>query len=179
MKTTCSITPISGVFEIKSDSFIDDRGVFTNSYRFQDDTYKDSWAYRDIKQINVSLRHTIGNICGLHIQHSKKGEAKLIRCLQGRVWDVAVDLRQSSETYGRWHNIELSPSKGNAILIPEGCAHGFQVIENNSQLLYIHSEEWFPENETGIRWDDPTLDIQWPLPLTIVSERDLNLPYLK
>ena len=171
-------TPIEGVYEIKSDSYKDDRGVFTNTYRSQEDAYINTWSERSIKQINVSLRHSIGNICGLHVQYSDKGEAKLIRCLQGRIWDVAIDLRKDSKTYKQWHNIELSSDKRNAILIPEGCAHGFQVLDSDSQLLYIHSEKWIPENETGIRWNDPKLKINWPLPVTKVSKRDLNLPFL-
>ena len=178
MKTRYKKTFIDGVFEIYNESFKDERGVFMNSFRSQDKTYFETWSGRDIKQINISFRSYVGNICGLHLQRSKKGEAKLIRCLQGKIWDVAVDLRENSNTFGKWHSIELSPDEGNAILIPEGCAHGFQVINENSQLIYIHSEEWIQDKETGIRWDDPKLNIKWPLPLTKISERDLNLPYL-
>ena len=179
MNSSYKKTFIEGVFEIHNESFIDQRGTFINSYRYQDKTYSQTWSNRDIKQINISFRNYVGTICGLHIQNSKKGEAKLIRCLQGKIWDVAVDLRKDSNTFGQWHSIELSPKKGNAILIPEGCAHGFQVIEENSQLLYIHSEEWIPKQETGIRWNDPILDIKWPLKPTFISEKDSLLPFLR
>ena len=101
-----------------------------------------------------------------------------MRCLRGRVWDVAVDLRPKSSTYGHWHAVELSPVRANALLIPEGCAHGFQVLEPGSELLYLHSGPWVAEAETGVRFDDPQLAIPWPLPPQGLSERDLALPML-
>ena len=101
-----------------------------------------------------------------------------MRCLKGCVWDVVVDLRKDSVTYGHWHALELSPKEGNAIHIPQGCAHGFQVLEPESELLYLHSGKWVPECEKGVRWDDPTLAIAWPLPVKGLSDRDRNLPYL-
>jgi dTDP-4-dehydrorhamnose 3,5-epimerase len=91
---------------------------------------------------------------------------------------VAVDLRLDSSTYGQWHGLELIPEHGNALLIPEGCAHGFQVLEPGSELLYLHSGAWVPEAETGVRWDDPQLAITWPLSVTDLSDRDRSLPFL-
>ena len=120
----------------------------------------------------------MGTIRGLHLQAHPHSEAKLIRCLRGRVWDVAVDLRQDSDAYGKWHAVELSPEQGNALLIPEGCAHGFQVLQPGSELLYLHSGAWVPEVETGVRWDDQQLAIAWPLPPIGLSERDRSLPSL-
>jgi dTDP-4-dehydrorhamnose 3,5-epimerase len=95
------------------------------------------------------------------------------------VWDVAVDLRPGSPTWGCWQALELSPEQGNALLIPEGCAHGFQVLEPGSELLYLHSGAWVPEAETGVRFDDPQLAISWPLTPLGLSERDLALPLLE
>ena len=118
-------------------------------------------------------------IRGLHYQSPPYEEAKLVRCLKGKVWDVAVDLRQKSITYGCWHAVELSPELGNAIFIPEGFAHGFQVLSPNSELLYIHSNIWVKDFERGIRFDDPVLAINWPLKPTEISKRDLSLPTLK
>ena len=137
-----------------------------------------SWGDRGIAQVNLSRTEAVGTIRGLHLQAEPHSEAKLVRCLRGRVWDVAVDLRQDSATYGQWHAVELSPDQGNALLIPEGCAHGFQVLEPGSELLYLHSGAWEPEAETGVRWDDPTLAIAWPLPAGGLSERDCSLPRL-
>jgi dTDP-4-dehydrorhamnose 3,5-epimerase len=121
----------------------------------------------------------VGAIRGLHYQAAPYSEAKLVRCLRGRVWDVAVDLRPNSPTYGQWHGVELSPEQANALLVPEGCAHGFQVVQEQSELLYLHSGTWVPEAETGVRWDDPRLKISWPLPVADLSDRDQALPFLE
>ena len=101
-----------------------------------------------------------------------------MRCLKGKVWDVAVDLRRDSPTYGKWQAVELTPDKGNALLIPEGCGHGFQVLEPGSELLYLHSHAWIPQAESGVRWDDSQLAIAWPLPVSDLSDRDRSLPLL-
>ena len=138
-----------------------------------------SWGDRVISQVNHSRTEVVGTVRGLHLQAPPHSEAKLVRCLRGRVWDVAVDLRPGSATWGRWHATELSPDRGNALLIPEGCAHGFQVLEAGSELLYLHSGAWVPEAETGVRFDDPQLAIQWPLPPLGLSGRDHGLPLLK
>ena len=167
---------IHGVFELHAQPFTDDRGAFLNAFRAQEPTFIHSWGERAIVQVNFSRTEAVGTIRGLHRQAEPHSEAKLVRCLRGRVWDLAVDLRADSTTYGQWHALELSPDKGNAMLIPEGCAHGFQVLEPGSELLYLHSGAWVPEAETGVRWDDPTLAIAWPLPAAGLSDRDHNLP---
>jgi dTDP-4-dehydrorhamnose 3,5-epimerase len=171
-------TPINGVFELVSQSFVDARGAFLNAFRAQEDAFMGSWGDRRIAQVNLSRNEVLGTIRGLHLQAEPHSEAKLVRCLKGRVWDVAVDLRRDSDTYGQWQAIELSPDQANALLIPEGCAHGFQVLEQGSELLYLHSGAWVPEAETGVRWDDTQLAIPWPLPPTELSERDRSLPLL-
>ena len=171
-------TPINGVFELVSQPFVDSRGAFLNSFRAQEQSFIDSWGDRGIAQVNLSRNDVVGTIRGLHLQAYPHSEAKLVRCLKGRVWDVAVDLRLDSATFGQWHAAELNPEGGNALLIPEGCAHGFQVLEPVSELLYLHSGTWVPEAETGVRWDDSQLAIPWPLSPTELSERDLRLPLL-
>ncbi len=173
----CS-TPIEGVFVLISQSFVDQRGVFLNLFRAHDLAYLASWGDRQILQVNSSRTEAVGAIRGLHMQANPHEEAKLVRCLRGRVWDVVVDLRCDSDTYGQWHAVELSPGDGNALLIPEGCAHGFQVLELGSELLYLHSGGWVPEAEIGVRYNDPQLAIAWPLPVTDLSKRDSNLPFL-
>ena len=169
---------IKGVREIISNVHSDNRGSFANLFRVQDPIYASSWQNRDVCQVNLSTTSLVGSIRGLHMQKEPYSEAKIVRCLSGSVWDVAVDLRPKSSTYLCWHAIELSSSKNNAFLIPEGCAHGFQVLEPNSKLLYIHSKHWYPEMETGIRWDDPVLSIPWPLPVADLSTRDKALPLI-
>jgi len=171
-------TPINGVFELETHPFADHRGAFLNAFRDQDPSYLESWGDRSICQVNISRTEAVGTIRGLHLQVEPHSEAKLVRCLRGRVWDVAVDLRVASSSYGQWYATELSPEKGNALLLPEGCAHGFQVLEPGSELLYVHSSTWVPEAEMGVRWDDPQLAIPWPLPLTFLSDRDRGLPFL-
>ena len=171
-------TSIQGVFELWSHAFGDHRGAFLNAYRDQEQSFRESWGNRSIAQVNISRTEKVGTIRGLHLQADPHSEAKLVRCLLGKVWDLAVDLRHDSPTRGQWHAVELSPDQGNALLIPEGCAHGFQVLEPGSELLYLHSSAWVPEAETGVRWDDTFLAINWPLPVSDLSDRDRALPFL-
>ena len=171
-------TPIPDVFELLSDPFVDSRGAFLNAYRAQDDVFMASWGDRDIAQVNLSRNDLLGTIRGLHFQAHPHSEAKLIRCLKGRVWDIAVDLRPDSSTFRKWYAVELTPKLCNALLVPEGCAHGFQVLEPGSELLYFHSGPWVPQSERGVRWDDPQLAITWPLHASELSERDRSLPSL-
>ena len=179
MSTELLCTPINGVFELLAQPFADHRGAFLNAFRAQEPAFMGSWGDLDIAQVNVSRSETVGTIRGLHLQAPPHSEAKLVRCLRGRVWDVAVDLRPDSVTYCHWHAVELSSERANALLIPEGCAHGFQVLEPGSELLYLHSGSWVPEAETGVRFDNPQLAIPWPLTPLGLSERDLALPLLE
>ena len=178
MKSSFTQTFIDGVIEISVTPFADNRGIFSNLYRSTDDTYMNSWSDRNISQVNYSRTDLVGSIRGIHFQAHPYSEAKLVRCLNGRVWDVAVDLRIDSSTYLHWYGCELSPDFGNAILIPEGCGHAFQTLEPSSELLYLHSGNWVPNSEKGIRWDDPSLSISWPLPPSNISYRDSHFPYL-
>lgn len=172
-------TPIPGVLELVGQPFADHRGAFLNAFRAQETAFAQTWGQRPIAQVNISRSEAIGTVRGLHLQAPPHSEAKLVRCLRGRVWDVAVDLRPESATFRTWHAVELSPASANALLIPEGCAHGFQVLEPSSELLYLHSGTWTPGSETGVRFNDPRLAIHWPLPPTNLSERDQALPLLE
>ena len=133
---------------------------------------------RHIVQINHSRTAAVGAIRGLHFQRPPHAEMKLVRCLRGRVWDVAVDLRADSPTFLRWHAEELSPDNHRMLVIPEGCAHGFQVLAPDSELLYLHTAYYTPEAEGGVRHDDPALGIRWPLPVTDLSPRDHSHPLI-
>ena len=178
MATECRPTSIAGVLELVGQTFNDHRGIFLNAFRAQEPAFAQAWGKQPIFQVNISRTETLGAIRGLHLQAPPHSETKLVRCLCGCVWDVAVDLRAGSSTRGDWHAVELSPGAANALLIPEGCAHGFQVLEPGSELLYLHSGAWVPEAETGVRFDDPQLAIPWPLTPQGLSERDLALPML-
>lgn len=127
---------------------------------------------RRIVQINHSLTVAVGAVRGLHFQFPPHAEMKMVRCMKGRVWDVAVDLRRGSSTFLHWHAEELSPDNRRMMVIPEGFAHGFQVMEPKTELLYLHTSPYSPNAEGGLRFDDPAVGIAWPLPTTDVSARD-------
>jgi dTDP-4-dehydrorhamnose 3,5-epimerase len=103
---------------------------------------------------------------------------KMVRCLAGRVLDVAVDLRAGSPTFLQWHAEELTPGNARMLVVPEGCAHGFQALEDDCELLYLHTCAYAPEYEDGVRFDDPLVGMHWPLPVRLLSERDRQLPFL-
>lgn len=171
-------TALEGVIEITRHPHEDYRGRFLNVFRRRD--WAQIWGeQRPIEQVNLSQNPRPGTVRGLHLQRGEHPEVRLITCVKGRVWDVAVDLRPSSVTHGRWVAVELSSEAGNSLLIPTGCAHGFQVLEADSELLYLHGAPYYPSDETGVRWDDPTLAVAWPLEPRGLSERDRNLPLLE
>ena len=175
MTTDLRATPIAGVWELEGRPFSDQRGAFINAFRAQEPAFAEAWGHRPIAQVNLSRTEEVGCVRGLHLQAAPHSEAKLVRCLRGRVWDVTVDLRPGSASYGQWHGLELRPDAANALLIPEGCAHGFQVLEPGSELLYLHSGPWVPEAETGVHCCDAELAIAWPLPPLGLSDRDQAL----
>lgn len=130
---------------------------------------------RPVAQINHSLTVRAGTVRGLHFQRPPHAEMKLVSCIRGAAWDVAVDLRAGSPTFLQWHAQELSAENGCALLIPEGFAHGFQTLADNCELLYLHSAIYVPEAEDGVSAYDVRLGITWPLPLSELSARDARL----
>ena len=174
MKT--ETTALAGVVVIETQSFIDSRGSFARLFCVQE--LASAIGERQIEQINLSRTTAVGAVRGLHFQQPPHSEMKLVRCLKGRVWDVAVDLRSGSKTFLRWHAEELTAKNARMLVIPEGCAHGFQVLEADSELLYLHTASYSTQAETGIRFDDSRLGITWPLPPGELSERDRVLPVL-
>jgi dTDP-4-dehydrorhamnose 3,5-epimerase len=169
-------TPINGLKIIESSPHVDLRGAFNRFYCQKE--LMNVIGERIIVQINHSRTERIGAVRGLHFQYLPYAEMKLVRCLKGRVWDVAVDLRANSPTFLKWYAVELSPTNGRMLLIPEGFAHGFQVMEPESELLYLHTEFFAPKAEGGLRYDDPKVDIIWPLAITELSKRDTDLPFI-
>lgn len=167
-------TAIDGVVVVGTEPHDDPRGSFTRF--FCTDDLADVLRGRSIAQINHSRTAVAGAVRGLHFQRPPHAEMKLVRCLTGRVFDVAVDLRAESPSFLRWHGEELTPRTATMLVIPEGCAHGFQALEPQSELLYLHTTRYAPTAEDGIRFDDPRLAIAWPLPATALSERDRALP---
>ncbi len=176
MNLEITALPIPGAYEVKSRIFRDHRGEFARLFCAKE--LAEIQGDRPIVQINHSLTRAVGAVRGLHFQHPPAAEAKWVRCLSGRVFDVMVDLRRGSPTFLSWHAVELSAAAANAVFIPEGCAHGFQVLQPESMLLYLHSAPYAPEHEGGVRWDDPRIGIDWPMPVKDISERDRNHPLL-
>jgi dTDP-4-dehydrorhamnose 3,5-epimerase len=169
-------TAIAGVMVVRVTPFADHRGVFQRV--FCDRELEAVIDGRRVVQINHSKTMHVGAVRGLHFQRAPHAEMKLVRCLRGKVWDVAVDLRADSPTFLRWHAEELSFDNGRMLVIPEGCAHGFQVLEPESELLYLHTSYYEPAAEGAARYDDPRLGITWPLPISEVSQRDQLHPLL-
>jgi dTDP-4-dehydrorhamnose 3,5-epimerase len=155
-------TPLAGVVVAESAVYSDHRGAFTRV--FCAEQLASVVGDRRILQSSHSRAATTGAV--------PHAEMKFVRCLKGRIWDVAVDLRAGSRTFLEWHAEELTPENGRALIIPEGCAHGFQVLETNSELLYFHTAFYTPEMEDGVLHDDPLVAISWPLPVTDLSARD-------
>jgi dTDP-4-dehydrorhamnose 3,5-epimerase len=169
-------TNLEGVKVIEALTLQDERGEFSRI--FCDDELQELLNRKAIKQINRSMTRKIGAVRGMHYQNAPDAEIKIVRCLRGKVFDVAVDLRKDSPTFLKWFGVELAPLKNIALIIPEGCAHGFQVLEENSELLYLHTASYAPSSEAAIRFDDPLIGISWPINPTEISQRDLSHPYL-
>jgi dTDP-4-dehydrorhamnose 3,5-epimerase len=127
-------------------------------------------------QANMGFSSRKGTIRGMHFQEAPALEAKLVRCTRGAMFDVVLDLRPASETYGKWYGAELSAENGRMLYLPEHCAHGYQTLEDNTEMHYMTSQSYTPALARGARFNDPAFDIQWPLPVTVVSEQDRNWP---
>jgi dTDP-4-dehydrorhamnose 3,5-epimerase len=169
-------TILEGVKVIEAETLQDERGEFSRI--FCDHELQGVLNKKTIKQINRSITRKIGAVRGMHFQNAPHAEIKIVRCLKGRVFDVAVDLRKDSSTFLKWIGIELCPQKNIALAIPEGCAHGFQVLEESSELLYLHTAPYTLSSEAAVRFDDPMISITWPITPTEISQRDLSHSYL-
>lgn len=157
-------------------SFKDNRGVFMELYKYSD------FARAGIKEyfLQDNYSRSVKNVLrGLHYQKYPRAQGKLVRCLKGRVFDVAVDIRNGSPTYGRWVGVELSENNNIMLYIPPAFAHGFVVLSNLAEVLYECTEEYSPEDDRGIIWNDPDIRINWPVKKPILSEKDRRHPLLK
>ncbi|HEV8504115.1 MAG TPA: dTDP-4-dehydrorhamnose 3,5-epimerase [Chitinophagaceae bacterium] len=171
-----SPTSLAGSFVIEPKVLADDRGWFARFYcknEFKEIGHEKEWV-----QLNHSLTHKKGSVRGMHYQVQPFREIKMVKCIAGAVYDVIVDLRKDSSTFLKWFGAELSAKNRKMLYIPEGFAHGFQCLEENCELIYHHSEFYTPNSEGGIRYDDPAIDIKWPLPVTVISQRDQSHPRL-
>ncbi len=169
-------TDILGVILIEPQVFRDNRGIFMEFYR------RSEFSARGIHDTFIQDNHSHslrGVIRGLHYQKNPKAQAKLIMALRGEVFDVAVDIRKGSPTYGKWVGVVLSEGKKQMIYIPAGFAHGFCVLSEEAQVVYKATQEYDPELDRGIIWNDSDIGINWPVELPIVSPRDSQLPCLR
>ena len=169
-------TPMADLKVVQSLPHRDARGAFVRLFCAEE--LQPVLGHRQIAQINHSRTSHAGAVRGMHFQRPPHAEMKMVRCLRGRVWDVAVDLRAGSPTFLQWHAEELAQDDAQMLVIPEGFAHGFQALEPDSELLYLHTAFYHPPSEGGLRHDDPRLAIAWPLPPQDLSPRDLSHPLL-
>jgi dTDP-4-dehydrorhamnose 3,5-epimerase len=161
-------TQIAGAFEVRHDVRMDARGRFKRQYcerEFADAGLNTNWV-----QVNHSVTIGLGSVRGMHFQAPPAAESKLVSCTFGRAFDVAVDLRRGSTTFLKWVAVEIDESA--SFYIPEGCAHGFQALSEEVHLIYQHSAYYRPDAEGAVRFDDPAIDIEWPLPVGTISDRD-------
>jgi dTDP-4-dehydrorhamnose 3,5-epimerase len=169
---TFTETNVPGAYLIVPTPRGDHRGWFMRT--FDRDLFRAQGLCGNWVQLNHSLTAHTGSIRGMHYQKPPAAEVKLVRCVAGRVFDVLIDLRPDSPTYLRWFGTELSAQNQQMLYIPEGCAHGFQTLTPNAELVYCHSTAYSPDHEAGVRYNDPTININWPLPVADISARDLG-----
>ena len=167
---------ISEVMLIEAQAFSDERGFFMES--FKESTFASNGIKTKFVQDNFS-RSTRGVLRGLHYQKNPQSQAKLVMALQGEIFDVAVDIRKGSPTYGKWVGEILSDKNHKLLYIPEGFAHGFCVLSDSANVLYKINTEYSPEHERGILWNDTDLAIKWPINKPVMIKKDLDLPTLK
>ncbi len=167
-------TVIAGLSVVTRTRKGDSRGHLTRLF-CADELAEMGWSF-PVAQINHTLTQAKGAVRGMHYQNPPHAEAKLVSCIRGEVWDVAVDLRRDSSTYLQWQAQRLSSENQKALLIPKGFAHGFQTMTADAELIYLHSHAYHPEGEAGLNPFDAELKIQWPLPVTQISERDRSHP---
>lgn len=170
-------TKLDGLYVIEPELKIDNRGYFMRV--FCEDEFKKNDVYFKIVQANQTLTHKRGTIRGMHFQSSPKAEIKLVQCLKGSIYDVAIDLRENSTTYGQWVAQELTENNKKMFLIPEGFAHGFQTLSDNCEIQYFMSEFYSNSHASGVRWDDPFFNIKWPIENTVLSDKDKAWPLKK
>jgi len=168
--------PLKGAYTIEQDRSEDERGFFARYWCKKE--FESFGLDANISQINNSLSRDKGTLRGLHFQYAPKAETKIVRCLSGAIWDVIVDIRENSPTYGKWHGTELNDNNRTMIYVPKGFAHGFQTLVDNVELLYLHSEFYSQKRESGLSYNDKTIAIDWPLPVSEISERDKSHPNL-
>lgn len=166
--------PLPGAYVIELEKFEDDRGFFARAFCQKE--FADHGLAQDMVQTNVSYSATRGTLRGMHYQESPHEEAKLVRCTKGALYDVIVDVRPDSDTYTQWMGVELTATNHRMLYVPEGCAHGFITLADDTEVMYQVSAFYAPGAERGLRYDDPAIGIEWPVEVTVLSEKDAAWP---
>jgi dTDP-4-dehydrorhamnose 3,5-epimerase len=169
-------TSIPGVILVDLEPHADDRGFFARAFCARE--FAEHGLVPDLVQANLAFSHRAGTTRGLHYQAASHPEAKFFRCIRGETFNVAVDMREESPTYGRWTSTVLSAENRRALYIPPVCAAGYQTLTDGAEILYSVSGFYAPEAERGVRHDDPALGIAWPLEPAFVSEKDRSWPLI-
>ena len=167
---------LKGAYIINLDKKEDKRGFFARFYCMNE--FEKQGLITNLVQMNTTLSREKGTIRGLHFQNLPKAEVRIVRCLRGKIWDVIVDIRAKSPTYGQWYGKELNEENRTSMYVPKGFAHGFQTLVDDVELLYLHSNFYSSEHEGGILYNDKTVGVDWPLPVSEISERDTLHPRL-
>tara|TARA_B100000809_G_C14942051_1_gene460792 strand:- start:144 stop:674 length:531 start_codon:yes stop_codon:yes gene_type:complete len=165
-------TELKCSYIIELEKLEDERGFFSRSWDRNE--FKEQGLNHNLVQCNISFSKKRGTLRGMHFQKKPFEETKLVRCTRGKIFDVIIDLRAESNTYKKWIGMELKSDDFKMLYIPEGFAHGFQTLEDNTEVFYQVSNWFSPEHERGIRWDDKELDIKWPINNPIISKKDLS-----
>lgn len=167
-------TAIAGVFVLDLERIEDERGFFARVW-CRDEALRHG-VDPAVAQVNTTYSLRRGTVRGMHFQAEPHAETKVVRCTRGAVFDVAVDLRRASPTHRQWCGVELSADNGRMLVVPPGCAHGFQALEDGTDLMYLTSQAYARAAAGGVRHDDPAFGIRWPLPVTVVSAADAGWP---
>ena len=170
----CVARPLPGMLVLETEPRADQRGFFARV--FCRNELRDLGAEPLVEQANLSYSERRGTLRGLHYQLGASAETKIVACVRGAIHDVVLDLRRGSPTFGRWAAVELSAENGRLVVVPEGCAHGFLTLADDSLAFYLVSAPYDPARERGVRWDDPAFGVIWPFHPTVISDRDAAHP---
>jgi dTDP-4-dehydrorhamnose 3,5-epimerase len=170
-------TSLDDAYLFDLEPLVDDRGFFART--FCQIEFANLGLEKSVAQCNASFNQFRGTVRGMHFQKAPYSEAKLVRCISGSIFDVIIDLREDSKTFLQSYSCELSSANRTALYVPEGFAHGFQTLEDSSEVFYQMFDFFSPNDAIGIRWDDPTFSISWPLPVTKISDKDKSYPDFK
>ena len=172
---TFTETKVKGAYLIDIKKISDDRGFFGRAYCKRE--FERFGINNQVAQVNVSSNNKKATLRGLHMQVAPAEETKLVRCTRGSIFDVLVDMRPASETFLQWFGVVLDSRAFNMLYVPEGCAHGYLTLEDDTDVMYQVSEYYTPEAERGFRWNDPTFNISWPIEPVIISAKDEAQPF--